>query len=78
MVGQRWEHSRLMPVMTVSRVMQGEDPKKVFASVKNKLLKRAQELPTDYPNYKIKLAKEAGFELSPDGLVTGNWFFSLE
>lgn len=67
-----------MPLMTVSRIVADAEPRVVFASVKNKLLKQAQELPALYPGYRIKLAKEAGFDLSPGGLVTGTWFFSLE
>ena len=66
-----------MPIMTASRVMRGEDPQTVFASVKKHLLKRASELSKVYPGYRVKLAKEAGFEIT-DGLVTGSWFFSLE
>lgn len=77
MVGQRREYLGLMPIMTASRVMRGEDPQKVFASVKKHLLKGATELHKLYPCYRIKLAKEAGFEIT-DGLVTGSWFFSLE
>lgn len=66
-----------MPIMTASRVMSDADPQFVFASVKRHLIKRAKELHKVYPGYRIKLAKEAGFELT-NGLVTGSWFFSLE
>ena len=76
-MGERREYLRLMPILTASRVMRGEDPKKVFASVKRKLLNQAEMLPTSYPHYRIKMAKEAGFELT-DGLVKGNWCFCLE
>lgn len=76
-MGECWEHVGLMPTMVVSRVMVDVDTVSVVASVKTKLFKKARELPQSYPGYTIKLAKEAGFEVT-NGLVTGSWYFSLE
>lgn len=67
-----------MPIMTASRNVVGEDSQIVFASVKRRLFKQAKTVSEAYPGLQVKFAKEAGFHMTPEGRVTGSWFYSVE
>ena len=62
----------------VSRWSGVADNALVFASIKHQLRKESQVVKRSFLGFKVRFAKQASFDLAPDGRVTAMWPFAVE